>query len=381
MSWALRIATVRGIAIRVHVTFLLIVGLGAFEWGATHGMRGAVFGAVLVCSLFFCVALHELGHSVVAQELGVSVKEILLLPIGGVARLGREPKTPLHELFIAVAGPLVNVVLAVVLGVVGLVALGTQWFTSGGFLESLIAPPSLTTLLSTLLIGNIALAVFNMIPALPMDGGRVFRALLSLVLGKPRATTIAATVGQMFALGLAFLGIFGRNPILAIIGAFVFIGAAQERSASRLMTALQGLRAGDAVDPRALVLEPGDFLGVAVQNAMRSSQSHFAVVLGDRVVGSVSREAILAIARRSGPMVYVAAIMQRDVEEVGAETPLADVRIRLMERGGRPVLVVSHAGPLGLLAMDDLVRAAAMADLAPHLGRRASSEPGRVSML
>src|SRR5512140_3641426 len=106
MTLAWRIATVRGIAIRVHATFLIVVGLGAIQWGMPHGVRGALFGAFLMCCLFACVALHELGHSLVAQRFGVSVRDILLLPIGGIARLGREPKTPLHELLIAVAGPL-----------------------------------------------------------------------------------------------------------------------------------------------------------------------------------------------------------------------------------------------------------------------------------
>lgn len=129
LSW--RIATVRGIAIRVHVTFLFIVALGALEWGLSHGAVGFAFGALLVCLLFACVALHELGHSLVAQRLGVSVREILLLPIGGVARLGREPKTALHELLIAVAGPLVNVVLAGLLIGASLLFAGTSWFSGG----------------------------------------------------------------------------------------------------------------------------------------------------------------------------------------------------------------------------------------------------------
>lgn len=381
MSWSLRVASIRGIDIKVHLTFLLIVGLGALEWGATHGRMGALFGAFLVCCLFVCVALHELGHSVVAQELGVSVKEILLLPIGGVARLSREPKTPLHELLIAVAGPLVNVVIAIFLGILAWAVLGASFFTSGEVFQSLLAPPSPTTLLSTLLVANVLLAVFNMIPALPMDGGRVFRALLSFVLEKSRATQIAAIVGQVLALGLAALGLFGRNPVWIAIGVFVFLGAAQERSASKLMSALRGLTAADAVDPRALVLQPGDVLGAVMQHALRSPQSHFAVVLGEQVIGTVSREAILVNARRHGPLIYVAAIMQRDVETVPADAPLAEVRTRLMERGGVPFVVVGHAGTLGLLGFEDIARAASMADVIERMRRdETGKREGRVSL-
>jgi Zn-dependent protease/predicted transcriptional regulator len=381
MSWSLRVATVRGIAIKVHLTFLLIVGLGALEWGATHGRLGALFGAFVVCCLFVCVALHELGHSIVAQELGVSVKEIMLLPIGGVARLSREPKTPLHELLISVAGPLVNVVIAIALALFGWVWLGGAFFTTGQVFQSLLAPPSLTALFSTLLLANIGLAVFNMIPALPMDGGRVFRALLSFVLSKARATQIAAMVGQALALGFAALGIFGRNPVWIAIGIFVFLGAAQERSASKLMAALDGLTAGDAVDPRALVLQPGDVLGAVMQHALRSSQSHFAVVLGEQVVGTVSREAILMGVRRQGPQIYVASIMQRDVESIRSDVPLTEVRTRLMERGGAPFVVTAHDGIIGLLGFEDIARAASMADVLTRM-RTGQSEKreGRVSL-
>lgn len=381
MSWSLRVASVRGIAIKVHLTFLLIVGVGALEWGMTHGAIGALFGAFVVCCLFVCVALHELGHSIVAQELGVSVKEIMLLPIGGVARLSREPKTPLHELLISVAGPLVNVVIAILLVVVGWVWLGGAFFTTGEVFQSLLAPPSAITLFSTLLLANVGLALFNMIPALPMDGGRVFRALLSFVFAKSRATQIAATVGQLLALGLTLLGLYARNPIWIAIGIFVFLGAAQERSGAKLMSALEGLTAGDAVDPRALVLQPGDLLGSVMQHALRSSQSHFAVVLGEQVVGTVSREAILMGARRHGPLIYVASIMQRDVESIRSDTPLTEVRTRLMERGGVPFVVTAHEGIIGLLGFEDIGRAASMADVLTRMRTDpAEKREGRVSL-
>ncbi|MBK7584184.1 MAG: site-2 protease family protein [Myxococcales bacterium] len=367
MNFSWRIASVRGIAIRVHVTFLLVVALGGFEWGVSHGALGALFGAVLVCLLFACVALHELGHSLVAQRLGVSVREILLLPIGGVARLGREPKSALDELLIAVAGPLVNVVIACLLVGASLLHAGSAWFAGGGFVRSLVAPPSAATLVAVLISANVALAVFNMIPALPMDGGRVFRALLTFVFGKLKATNIAATVGQVIAAGLAIFGLLSANLILVFIGVFVFMGAAQERSTARALSALAGLSAGDAVDTRALCLEPGDMLGVAMQHALRSGQPFYPVVLGERLVGNISREEILRAVRRSGPLTFVAGVMSRDLEEVDLTEPLTEVRSRLIERGGRPLVVRGPHGPLGLISLDDLARAASMADLLHHL--------------
>jgi Zn-dependent protease/CBS domain-containing protein len=369
MSSSWRIATVRGIAIRVHFTFLFVVALGAVEWGLSHGARGFVFGALLVCLLFVCVALHELGHSLVAQRLGVSVREILLLPIGGVARLGREPKTALHELFIAIAGPLVNVVLAALLIGITVLSFGTGWFSSGGFGQALTAAPGGTTLLAALIAANVALAVFNMIPALPMDGGRVFRAVLTFFFGKLRATNIAATVGQLLAATLSAVGLMGGNLILVLIGVFVFLGAAQERATARTMASLAGLSAGDAVDSRAVTLEPGDILASALAHAVRTPQAHYAVVLGDRVVGTLSRDEIVAAARRLGPATFVAGVMDRDVEEVAGSAPLSDVRARLIERGGRPLLVRSRHGLSGLIGLEDVARVATMADLIRQLAR------------
>jgi len=373
MQFSWRIARVRGIAIRVHATFGLVVALGAVEWGLSHGARGVLFGALLVCCLFTCVALHELGHSLVAQYFGVHVREILLLPIGGVARLGREPKTALHELLIALAGPLVNLVLAILLGLGMLALVGSSWFVHGGLSHSLMAPPSATTLVAALISANVALAVFNMIPALPMDGGRVFRALLSFFFGKLRATNIAAAVGQLLSAVLAAVGLYSSNLILVFIGVFVFFGAAQERNTAMVMGRLAGLSAGDAVDARAVTLEPGELIGMAMQHALRSAQPQYAVMLGDRIVGVIRREDLLDAVRRHGPLTFVAGVMQRDLEEVEATAPLSDVRTRLIERGGQPLLVRAGAEVVGLIGLEDVARAAAMADLFDHL-----RPPGRV---
>jgi Zn-dependent protease len=358
MKWSLRIARIRGIDIRVHATFVLILLLGAVHYGVPYGGAGAVFGVLFMLALFACVVLHELGHSLVAQQLGVSVKEILLLPIGGVARLSREPSLPLHELLIAIAGPLVNVVLSAALVLVALLSWGPGWFADGAIVQAALGAPSLATMLSSLLFANVALAVFNMLPALPMDGGRVFRALLAMALGKLRATIIAATVGQVMAAGLALFGLASSNVVLVLIGAFVFFGASQERASARAQNALSGLGAGEVVDGRALVLSPGDLLGVVAHHAVRAPQAHFAVVHGDRVVGTLSRDDMLRLLSTEGPMAYVAGVMQRELAEIDASTPLNDVRSRLMELGGRPLIVRGPYGYVGLLGMEDLARAA-----------------------
>ena len=314
----------------------------------------------MVLTLFACVVLHELGHSLVAQRLGVSVREIILLPIGGLARLGREPSKPVHELVIAVAGPLVNVVIAVLLTGFAMALYGPSGVFTHQFFDSIVGPPSFTGLLSSLLLANVMLAVFNMIPALPMDGGRVFRALLAMVLGKPKATRIAAGVGQLLAAALAVYGILHQQLLLALIAGFVFLGASQERVSSQVTQAVRGLFAGEVCDPGAVVLLPGDLVGTVVDHLLRSPQSHFAVVHGDQLVGTLSRDEVLAAAGVVGLGAFVAGVMRRDIAHVDASTPLDELRSVLMELGGRPVAVYGSHGFVGLLAFDDVSRIASL---------------------
>jgi Zn-dependent protease/CBS domain-containing protein len=363
MSWSLRVARVSGIDIRIHATFVLIVLWGAVEYGRREGLRGALFGALMVCSLFGCVVLHELGHSLVAQRFGVRVREILLLPIGGVARLLREPQKAWQELLIAVAGPAVNVAIAVGLALLVVVAFPPG--SLGAFVGAWNGPKmpdiSLGNLIGWLVTGNIALAVFNMIPALPMDGGRVLRSALAMVLGRPRATNIAGFVGQVLAAGLVAFGLMKSQPILAIIGAFVFLGATQERMGIEANSALRGVRAGDVCTPNAILLSPGDPLGAAIELMMRSPQHNFAVVHGPSVVGTLSREDALRALRQFGPGAYIAGVMQRELAEVDADTPLEEVRNRVMELEGKPVVVRGTTGYLGLLGLEDIGRVATIA--------------------
>jgi Zn-dependent protease/CBS domain-containing protein len=360
MKWSFRIARVSGIDIRVHLTFALIVAYFALTFSREHGGRGALFGAVFVCCLFLCVLLHELGHSWVAQAFGVSVREILLLPIGGVARLGREPERPIHELLIALAGPLVNVVIAALLLVVAFFALGMPWLLDGGFLEDL-RRPSWSGLLGGLLWGNVMVAVFNMIPALPMDGGRVFRALLAMMFGKRRATSIAATVGQVLAVGIGLWALNEHQAWLTLIAMFVFFGATQERASGQTNALLSTLRAGDAVNFNTIVLSPGDVLATVAHHSLRSDQSHFPVVHGERLIGVLSREDALRAMAEHGGDAYVARFIQRRIHEVDANLPLDEVRNRILENDGRPVVVRGIQGYLGLLSFEDMSRAARVA--------------------
>ncbi len=377
MRWSLRVARVRGIDIRVHATFVFLLLLGAVQWGLPHGALGAVFGVLLLSAVFACVALHELGHSVVAQSVGVGVREILLLPIGGVARLNKDPSRPVHELLIAVAGPAVNVVLAVVLFLSGRVFFGSAWFEDGLWYSGLLLPPSALTFFVSLLWANIGLAVFNMLPALPMDGGRVLRALLSMFFGQLQATSIAAGIARVLAALLGLLGVFGENPILVLIAVFVFIAAGREREAVEAKAWLSKFTARALVAGPTATLEPGATLAAAAHLALQHPASVFVVKLGHGVVGAITRGQIATGLQHRGPDAFVAECMSRELPIAQAEDPLFAVHLQLMQSGGRPVLVVDGTRVMGAVCMDDIARALSL--LRP--GGRAKRRKWRAALL
>jgi Zn-dependent protease/CBS domain-containing protein len=370
VRWSLRLGSVSGIDIRVHVTFALMVVLFAGQLTESHGSRGALFGALLVICLFGCVVLHELGHGLVAQRFGVAVREIVLLPIGGVARLLSEPKKPLHELLIALAGPLVNVVIAGGL-YVALRGGPMPTFDMNELQRQGLATPSTRSLLVLLLYGNLMLAAFNMLPAIPMDGGRVLRALLSFFVGQVRATNIAAGLAQVLALGLAFVGL-QYNLFLVFVALLVFMGAGQERATARTNVLLAELKAGEVCDPQAVTFAPGDSVGVAVDQTLRSPQAHFLVSHGATPIGTLSRDDVIALAGRVGLHAPLASIMRRALQAVPPDMPLTEVRRMLQENGGVPVVVRSEDAALGVLGLEDIARIASLAD---HLARGGVRRP------
>ena len=231
MGWSFRIAKISGIDIKIHVTFFLILLLAALQW-ASHTpespLDGALFGVALMLLLFTCVTLHELGHSLAAQYFGISVREIVLTPLGGIAMITKTPDKPVHELVIAVAGPAVNVAIAIILFIVTGAHMHATLLDARGSIGELFSRPSFDMMLLWLFAANISLAVFNMIPAFPLDGGRVLRALLAMFMSFSTATTVAATIGQIAAIGLGVIGFINGNFILILIAVFVFFGAGKK---------------------------------------------------------------------------------------------------------------------------------------------------------
>ncbi len=359
MSLSFRLMRVAGIDIRVHASFFLILLLGAFQW-REFGPTGALFGMLLMILLFACVVLHELGHSLVAQYFGIPVRDIVLLPLGGVAQLERAPDKPMHELLIAAAGPLVNVAIA------ALLLLGTGASASLGLFDTaallnLSGAPSVTTAVVWLLYANISLVIFNLIPAFPLDGGRIFRAGLALMIGMPRATRIAVVVGRALAVLLGAFAIATGNLLLVLIAVFIFSGAGQEQTARQVRTVLATLRVGDAYNKHALTLAVGDRVSKVVDYILTSYQPDFAVMQGSRLLGIVTRDDVFRTLNTESGDVYVTGIMRREVMRAEPHETLEDVSSRMAQAQQRIVAVYEGETYLGLVSIEDIGEALALA--------------------
>jgi len=343
-GWSITVARALGIPIRVHFTFLLLVVWFGF-YGSRVGHRPALAVAFLL-ALFGCVVLHELGHAAMARRFGVRTREIVLYPFGGIARLDRVP-TGQGELWIALAGPAVNLVLAVVLGLALSVA-GADLLPG----ERLLAGVDLVRQLAFV---NVGLALFNLLPAFPMDGGRVLRAALSLAMPAQRATEIAAAIGQGVAILFGLAGLIDGNYMLVFIGLFVFIGAMQENAFQRERSAVLGRSAGEAMVTRFETLAPQDSLDVAAEHLLATHQQDFPVVdAWQRVVGVLSRDRLLSGLAQHGGRGAVLEVMDREPSFVAPADDLERVLQALRQKPGCPVLVHDGARLLGMVTLENV---------------------------
>jgi Zn-dependent protease len=316
MKWSIKIARIAGIEVRLHLTFLLFLAWIGFSYYQLGGATAATRGVVFLLALFGCVLLHEFGHALAARGFGIRTPDITLLPIGGVARLQRMPDNPWQELIVALAGPLVNVVIAAVL----IFALGQhlQWEHLEGLNQPGIA------MLAKLASVNIGLVLFNLIPAFPMDGGRVLRALLALALPYSRATHIAAGVGQALALVFGIVGLFA-NPMLILIAFFIFLGAQQEAALAQMKDITLGAPVSEATGTHWMRLPPHARLDDAAEALLRTSQDEFPVVDDSgRVLGVLTRDDIVTALNRRRPSAPVRDFMRRDLPVVSAHEPFEE---------------------------------------------------------
>jgi Zn-dependent protease len=343
-SW--RIGRVAGIDVHLHFTFLILLGWVALShYLQRQNWRDALGGLAFTLSLFTIVVLHELGHALTARRFGIRTRDITLLPIGGVARLERIPENPKQELLVALAGPAVNVVLAALF--LGVLMVGAELPAAKEF--KLVGGHFLAKLMWI----NVSLAVFNLLPAFPMDGGRVLRAVLAMRMDYVRATNIAASIGKGMAWVFASVGLF-TNPFLIFIALFVWIGAAQEASQAQMKSALAGLPVSRVMMTDFRTLAPEDTLARAVEHILSGSQQDFPVLESGHVVGVLTRGDLLTGLAKQGQLAPVAEVMQRNVCSAEAGEMVESVLARLQEDHCR-VLPVTRIGELvGVLTTENL---------------------------
>ncbi len=346
MKWSWKIGEFAGIGVYVHTTFFLLIGWIAFSyWVEEQSLAMALGGVGFILALFGCVVLHEFGHALTARKYSIRTRDITLLPIGGVARLERMPDKPIQELWVALAGPAVNVVIAIVL---------FAWLSVTAALEPLSQLGVVRgSFIERLMMVNVLLVGFNMIPAFPMDGGRVLRALLAMRMEYTQATQVAANIGQGLAFLFGFVGLLS-NPLLIFTALFVWIGAAQEASMVQMKSALGGIPVRRAMLTDFRTLAAGDSLARAVELILAGSQQDFPVVDNGRVLGILTRGDLLKALSQQNTAARVADVMQRDFEVVDAFDMLEMAFARLQSCGCH-TLPVTHAGQLvGLVTADNV---------------------------
>ncbi len=346
MKWSWKLGRFAGIDVRVHATFLILLAWVAF---ASYQLRGAVSdavsGVVFILAVFASVVLHEYGHALMARHYGIPTREITLLPIGGVAQLERIPKEPQRELAVAVAGPAVTIAIVLVLFLL-LTITGRPTRPDALLREG--AP-----FLSRLMWVNVVLAVFNAIPAFPMDGGRVLRALLATRMPHVRATRIAAEVGKGFALVFGIIGLFS-NPWLVLIALFVWLGAAGEAAMAQQNTAFDGVRVERVMIRDVRTLAPGDPLSRAVDEVLSGFQQDFPVVDGGLLVGVLTRSDLMKALATQGPQGRVGDAMERSFAVADPQEGLEDAFDRLRSCRCRTLPVVRGGELVGVLTTENL---------------------------
>lgn len=346
MKWSWRVGRIAGIDIDVHATFaLLILYVAIVEYQRSRSLTSVAINVVFILVIFASVVAHEYGHALTARRYGVATRGITLLPIGGVARLDRLPSKPQQELAIAVAGPLVSVAIALVIYVLLRV--------TGRPIDSADVTVDSGAFIARVMWVNVAIVLFNLLPAFPMDGGRILRSALAIKLGSVRATTIAARFGKAFALLFAIVGLYS-NPFLVFIALFVWLGASGEEAQSRLQAALQDVPVERLMISDVRTLEVNDRLARAVEHLLAGFQQDFPVFDGNRVVGVLTRVNLLKALAQHGDQARVGDHMSREICVTNARESVEHAFERLQRDECHTMPVLSDGALVGVLTLENV---------------------------
>jgi Zn-dependent protease len=334
-----------GVPVRLHFTFILLVVFVAVSVLGSNQSNASY--AIFLLGGLVSVLLHELGHAVMAARFGIRTVEIVMFPIGGLSRMERSLK-PAAEIWVSLAGPLVNILLAA--GIFSYM-ISVHEATPVGLAD--LMQPNGKSVLALLLYGNLLLAGFNLLPAFPMDGGRILRALLTYVRPEDEATRIAAWMGRMLAISMGLYGLLGAHFMLVFFSLFIYLGAAQESVAALGRTLTQGIPIRAAMVTEFHTLDHGNTIRDAANLLLSTAQQDFPVMHGDQVVGLLGRNLLLKALASEGPDAYVAGVMDRDFLALEPDADLSPV-LPMMARAGRCALVMDGNRLLGLLTTDNL---------------------------
>jgi len=347
MRWSINIGKIFGINFRIHITFFLLLFFIFISVLNQRGVANAILATLFLCAVFACVLIHEIGHSLIARRFGKQASSITLLPIGGIATMEEMPEKPAQEIIMSIIGPFINLVIA------GVLYLFVGHWTGIGVPN--LYPDSVRALFAGLIGVNIMLAIFNLIPAFPMDGGRVLRGILATRMDYVRATSAAVLVGQALAMLFIFFGIF-FNLWLALIGLFLYIGAGSEKQHVILRSFLHQVPASEAMTTEFLSVRPDESLSRVLEHFYHGCQDDFPVIGEAGIEGILTRDRILASIHDKGLDVPVSDVMDRTFASVSSTMPLDDVYKKLLSSQKTAVAVIDKGEVKGMVCLDGISR-------------------------
>jgi Zn-dependent protease/CBS domain-containing protein len=350
MKGSFKLGKVAGIGIFIHWTFsLLILFIIFMNYKSGQNTIQIIWSVVFILCIFITVLLHELGHALAAKNYNIKTKDITLLPIGGLARLERIPEKPLEELIVAFAGPLVNIALAFI----------TAFFISipdntDKLMTELSNGVNANNFFLNFFLVNFWLAIFNLIPAFPMDGGRVLRALLSFKLPRNVATRIAARIGQFLAMAFIILGFF-TSPFLIFIGIFVIIGAQIEADYTESKFMLKGFKVQDVVMKDYQTIDAGEKIKKAVELLLDSQNKIFLITENNIPIGTLNRDQIIMALSKKGDDEFIYNVMDRNLIILESNSLLENVFELIQQNKSTLMLVMENNQLIGTLDIENLL--------------------------
>jgi Zn-dependent protease/predicted transcriptional regulator len=347
MRWSVSIGRIFGINFRIHITFFLLLFFIFTSVLNEHGLANAVLATLFICAVFVCVLIHEVGHSLIGRHFGKEATSITLLPIGGVATMVEIPEKPAQEIVMSLVGPFINVVIA------GILYLFVGHWT--GIAAPNLYPGSVREFFAELIGVNIMLAIFNLIPAFPMDGGRVLRGILAMKMDYVRATSAAVLIGQGLATIFIFFGLF-FNWWLALIGVFLYMGAGSEKQHVLLRSFLHQVPVSEAMVTDFRSVHPDEALSGVLERFHHGCQEDFPVISEAGLEGILTRDRILASIHDKGLSVRVSDVMDRSFASVDPNMPLDEVYKKLLASRKTAVAVVEKGEIKGMVCLDGISR-------------------------